>query len=252
MTETERAIRRIHDDVQSFDTVIGNRLGSAHLGYEFLYAPPVPRPPMLFVDYQPLGGGDLGQGTERPPKGDFPWPSQSEYGLKPPPDRLAQRLQKAFGADLLEQCSGLNTIFWRSPRETVISVAGGKHLWAEIERFSIERMREVLHIIKPELLVVLGQKAAKMLVRYFNCRQRASAGVPVAWIAEIDGFPAYGVPHPSAALTNRRLEAIARYISGELARLSGVVVETTPMPTRMAPGRRQPGPPPVERTAAPP
>lgn len=219
MTETERAVRRIYDDVRTFDAAIGERLGAAHLGYEILYGPPSPRPPIMFIDYQPIGDGIA------PARKDPPWPLRSGYGLRPPPDRLANRLQKVFDVGLLNRCSGVNTVFWRSPRELVAETTGSKDLWGEIEQFSMECVRRILHAVKPDMLVVLGQKAGRAVERHFGCTPRLPAGVPIAWLAEVDGFPAYGMPHPSAALTNRRLQAIARYISTELARLLGDVTE---------------------------
>ena len=218
MTETERAVRRIYDDVRTFDATIGERLGAAHLGYEILYGPPSPRPPIMFIDYQPISDS---ASPERPAHNDPPWPLRSGYGLRPPPDRLANRLQKVFDPGLLNRCCGLNVVFWRSPRELVAETTGGKDLWSEIEQFSMECVRRILQAVKPDMLVVLGQKAGRAVERHFGCTPRLPAGVPVAWLANVDGIPAYGMPHPSAALTNRRLHAIARYISTELARLLG-------------------------------
>ena len=216
MTESDQAVRSIYDDVQTYNASIGGRLGHAQLGFEVLYGPPISHPPIFFVGYQPGGGKTACNGHDKRSLRDPPWPPKTEYGIQPPLYRLAERLQVAFRPLFLSGCTGLNAIFWRSPRESVFRGSVDKELRTEIESFSMRCVWKIIRIINPQMIVVLGNRAGEVFRRNSDHVETVIAERPVSWSAKADGFCVHGMPHPSASLTNNRLQEIGQYLLAEL------------------------------------
>jgi hypothetical protein len=132
-------------------------LGLAALGYRILYAPPTVGAPYLFLGYQPAG-------TEA--ESDETWPEQNFYTMKN--WRFSKRVRSIWGAELVNNCTGLNAIFFRAP-----SVAAWlrveKPLRRELEEFSIHHAEEIVRILRPKCLVVIGLGTFNRLLKGQPC-----------------------------------------------------------------------------------
>jgi hypothetical protein len=96
----------VYADTREFYRSIEPDLGTAAFGFKILYGPPLQRPPVLFIGYQPGGR------TPEPGERDG-WPTRIDYACQPWP--LARGLRRVYSAEELDCCVGLNAIFIRSP-----------------------------------------------------------------------------------------------------------------------------------------
>lgn len=147
----ETHCRKIYREAQSFYAEIAPACDN--LGFQILYGPPVFRPPILFLGYQP-GGGRADYAAELKKGSQDGWPSKCEYATEP--WHLAKWLRKMFGVEILERCVGLNAIFVRSPnietyRKTVQPV-----FRQQVERFCLPHVERIIELIQPQRVVSIG------------------------------------------------------------------------------------------------
>jgi hypothetical protein len=95
--EIEAICRSAYDETRTYYDRIAEPCGN--LGFEILYGPPLHRPDVLFLGYQPGGGASsLEEARESYPLPDR-WPDASVYLTAK--WHLARRLRSMFGAELL-------------------------------------------------------------------------------------------------------------------------------------------------------
>jgi hypothetical protein len=196
MSEAENVCRRIVRETQAFYEVHRDALGGR--GYKILYGKPLARPPVLFIGFQPGG-----HGPDNPPDVPIPaepWPATCEYASEK--WTLADRMQKMFGKDVgfLDSCTGLNVIFFRAPnvRSYVADVPRG--LRQEIQEFCVVRVREIIAVIDPILVVTIGFEALRILADDDpRCHLLGGRDRMLMKKATIDGRSGVSVLHLSGA-----------------------------------------------------
>jgi len=204
---------------------------AAGRGHAILYGPPSPvrRPPILFIGYQPGGedGGEVVDGV-----GD-PWPKENQYIEDK--GRLARRLRETFedkqiskGPDekagtyrFLESCMGVNAIFLRSPGQGVYHDEVRSELRERIEGYCRGKLEELVSLLRPECIVVLGFSTMEL----FGTSDPVEQGEKDRWLVskgQIGGREVTAVPHPSGAwpyLTTADRERVVAYLRALAARL---------------------------------
>lgn len=78
-------------------------------GYKILYGPPKLDAPILFIGYQPAGGASDADAGEKSGERDG-WPEKLEYLSAE--WRLAKKIRAVWKPDLLQNCVGMNSIFF--------------------------------------------------------------------------------------------------------------------------------------------
>jgi hypothetical protein len=125
----------------------------AKLGFQILYGPPHQKPPVLFIGYQP-GGGSTDYEIERAKGSQENWPDVCEYATAT--WRLAKWLQSMFGVDLLNQCVGLNAIFYRAPNLETYRNTIRRDQRKTIQEFCMPLANEIISMCQPKCIVAIG------------------------------------------------------------------------------------------------
>lgn len=142
----------ICDEVERFYLEVENELGSYAFGYKVLYGPPVPRPPVLFVGFQP-GGGVEAANDGRCRSGKPYWPDQNEF--TDADWSLARHMRRIWSPTLLIKCVTANSVFFRAPSKRVWSEVP-RGLRYRLEAFSRRKLSEITELICPEMIVAVG------------------------------------------------------------------------------------------------
>lgn len=147
----------IYGEAQAF-------FGSIHrhpdYGFKILNAPPIYKPPFLFIGYQPGGGAadfkyEAGLGTH------LHWPLKSEYATAT--WALAQHMRRMFEPAIdLKQCVGVNAIFLRSPNVADYKRNVDRNTRAQVARFCKTRVLQIIDVIDPGKIVVIGFSTLKL------------------------------------------------------------------------------------------
>lgn len=157
MRSTEQEIvecvcRTIYAEAASLHARVAPVMAENDFGYRILYGPPILRPEILFIGYQPGGGArSLAEGLEEGQHAG--WPVTCEYAHKK--WLIAKRMREIWGEATLERCTGLNAVFFRAP-----SMKAWRrlplHVRAELESFSRTQTERIVRTLKPKRLVVIG------------------------------------------------------------------------------------------------
>lgn len=148
--DLEELCRAIYRNTAEFYRSIAPGMDEAALGYKILYGPPYPRPPILFVGFQPGGrapeaarGEAIGERTRWPPRFEY---ADADW-------RLAVNARKIWPVEQLSGCVGMNAVFFRSPKVTT---------WRsfcisnEAEAFCQPHVEALVAALNPLRIVVIG------------------------------------------------------------------------------------------------
>lgn len=157
MTPSPEAVcARISAEMHDF--YMRNRVALGNRGYRVMYGPPVMNPPILFIGFQPGGAGpgddDLSDG--RSPL----WPAKCDYAIKQ--WRLAKAMQGMFGESLLSRCTGLNSIFVRSPDVKTYRSEVPLALRRTVEDFCRPRVAQIIAAVQPAMIVTIGLESLRL------------------------------------------------------------------------------------------
>lgn len=202
--DVERRISEIYREARDYIDTETFRFNGEDLGFRVLYGPPVRNAPYLFLGFQP--GGRLKDVREAHHVG---WPDVCEYALDKPGlkaagwSRLtyATNMQAVWSQDLLRDCTGLNDIFFRAPN---IDDWNNKNKLAptarlKAEAFSRPRAREIVELLSPQRIVVVGLTTFKNLMGEVGETVCCSSNGALVRRGSIWSVPAYGVKHLSGA-----------------------------------------------------
>ena len=139
---------RIHRETSAF--YAQHKAACGLHGFETLYGPPIDKPDLMFVGYQP---GGVGGANEIGNIDHAPWPSECLY--RTATWHLARRLRETFGP-LLERSTGLNAIFVRSPNIATYNREVSHAMRRIIADFCLPRAIEIIDATAPEQVVAIG------------------------------------------------------------------------------------------------
>jgi hypothetical protein len=167
----------------------------AKLGFQILYGPPHAKPPILFIGYQP-GGGLNDYAIEQVKGSQESWPAVCEYATAT--WRLAKWLQSMFGVQLLNQCVGLNAIFYRAPSIETYRKNIRPDQRKAIQEFCLPLANEIISICQPKCIVAIGFETLGLFGENAPDLQNEKGRV-LTRVGNIFGQEAIGTLHLSGA-----------------------------------------------------
>lgn len=147
MRDAEEICRTIYRETADFYAARRALISPNDLGFRVLYGPPIVGAPILFIGYQP-GGRAIEDVAHQ-----SGWPEACEYARAS--WLLARRMRDLWGADLVARCTGLNAIFFRATTAEAWKRCNRAAV-AEAEAFSIERVKRIATVLKPQRIVLIG------------------------------------------------------------------------------------------------
>lgn len=184
----EQLCKTTYDETRELYASVEAELGEAALGFRILYGPPIVRAPFLFLGYQP--GGDEIEDLQHHKT----WPVESDYVTKPWP--LARQVREVWGSEMTARCTGLNAIFFRSPKVKIWKQLPPP-LRLKLESFSLERSEAIVRALKPLHIVVIGTENFDLLTKGKGEVVLRGAKVTLAKTGSLWGIPATGTVHLS-------------------------------------------------------
>jgi hypothetical protein len=150
-----------------------------------LFGPPVERPPVLFLGYQP--GGDEEAGAVETERGThLQWPDQCDYATQD--WRLGVVMRQLFEPDIdLRPCCGINAIFVRAPNITAYKAKYDKKARAKITAFCLPRVDRLIDAMRPAKIVVIGLQTLKLFDKHPVPGQRNAKGQALTAIGQVPG-----------------------------------------------------------------
>lgn len=198
-----RVCREVYVETRAFYEAHSPAMGPAALGFRILYGPPVAKPPVLFLGYQP-GGTMAEDGNQHET-----WPVVSDYAVQSWP--LAARLRETLGEAKVAASTGLNAIFFRAK-----SIADWRRfkrpLRDEMEAFSLSRAERIVRVLAPRHIVVIGLGTFDRLTA--GTASTLGAGRVLAKRGDLWGASAIGIMHLSGARVRRdERDRISAYLA---------------------------------------
>jgi hypothetical protein len=209
MSDIISKVEKIYRDTEILYRKLAPTLGQSALGHHIFYGPPIEKPPILFIGYQP--GGRVESTSNA-------WPNVCEYGITDPiPYLLAGRLQAAFSPEFLRRCTGLNAIFLTSPSQNAYRKIDAE-IRRESEDFSVGCVRQLISLLQPQIVVTLGFATMKI----FNSEEREllnDGKICLLYNSSIDDTPAIAIRHPTGSRprpNDAQMKIIGGYVSARL------------------------------------
>jgi hypothetical protein len=216
----EPQIAEIYEETRAFYQDRRAALGRHDCGLRILYGPVFFRPGTLIVGFSP--GGDLSHATREEM---YSPPTSNEYLSQSWP--LARQLRRRFTEDFVGNSIGTNTVFFRAPCVSAWERIP-QDLRDEMARFSMTQLMRLFHTLMPDRVLILGWDALANFKRYCGIQftELVATGPSerprrrrLLQIGTVEGIPAFGIPHPSAAwrnppVTDEDWEKIVEIIQG--------------------------------------
>lgn len=128
-------------------------------GFKIFYSPPIKNPKLMIISYQP-GGNYINFANEDKSffeKGNFKIEGNAYIDTN---HKMAKEVRKLFnfknGQDILKQSVILPLIFFRSPSITEWKNIKPKEIRKDMEQYSLSKMKEVIDVINPKNILVIG------------------------------------------------------------------------------------------------
>lgn len=158
--EIETELRAIYNDMSRF---LADFPRNQDFGYKIFNSPPLHRPRVLFIGYQPGGKEDSFQ-YEVERMSHLTWPTEAEYATAP--WQLAVNMRRMFGSRLdLRQCVGMNGIFLRSPSVKQYRKDVGRGDRKRLEEFCRRHVLRIVDLLEPQSVVCIGFDALKLFCK---------------------------------------------------------------------------------------
>ncbi len=180
-------------------------------GIKTWYSPVRMNPELTIVGLNP-GGGELHFKREgdkdRFERGDFSTPKVNQY-LRPPdshnPYPMTTKMQKFFEGrePILRDSVAFQMVFFRSSKYAELRQELGTESAKEIEIFCLRKVKEILDVLKPKTLLILGFRTFYTMQKHFGdfTDERDVAGKKrrIATECEWKGVPVFVLKHPTGA-----------------------------------------------------
>ncbi|HQV04664.1 MULTISPECIES: hypothetical protein [unclassified Novosphingobium] len=187
--------------------------GLCDRGYYLMYGPLLDAPPILFVGYQPGGDQTDPELHLREPVHDLP--AVSYYATDD--WKLAVVMRKLWGRELMAASTGLNAIFFRSPRVSVFEREVASPLRRRIEAHCLPIVEALVEAMEPRLVVAIGFRTLELFGPTLPALSSPNGRVLVR-SGRIGKHQAIGTLHLSGArISAVDLSAIGSFVMDNLA-----------------------------------
>ena len=156
MNEPEQIVRQIEAETHQY--YAAHHADFHDRGYHVMYGPLVRDSPILFMGYQP--GGDHRTDDHLLAAKEGVRPDVSYYASEEWP--LARNMRTMFGTELLRRCTGLNAIFFRSPKIATYSHEVSPFRRRDAAAFCGERVKRTIAALSPKLVVAIGFESLRL------------------------------------------------------------------------------------------
>lgn len=153
MSSLNLLCREIYEEARS-------RFGNAELGFRVLYGPPVHRPPIFFIGFQPGGGANRADADQQAAEMEG-WPETFDYVKAD--WLLARRAREVWGGNVLSRCCGANLVFLRAKSKADWKRYVSADLRRSCEQFGREKLQLLIDAMQPETLIVIGTRTLSEL-----------------------------------------------------------------------------------------
>lgn len=184
---------------------LGNR------GYHVLYGPPIHKPPVLFIGFQP--GGDQRTNDHELLEPAQSWPPTSYYATED--WKLARTMQGMFGVEFLTRCTGTNALFFRSPSMSVFYSETPGPTLVKCDQFCQAQVQKMVEVLNPQTVVCIGFSTLRRFGLTFPVLKNTS-GRSLLEEGTVLGRPALATLHLSGArIAGHDLGLIADFIKAK-------------------------------------
>ena len=193
MRESSKVIaQEIYRETKAFYDDRAQDLGDADCGFKILYGPPVHKPPILFIGYQPGGSQKDKNNSEH-----LKWPEHCEYAVAQ--WLLAEKLREVWPQEYLAKCTGLNGFFFRAQNAQTWRRLPLK-LRKDLEKFCTEKAHTLIKAIEPRQIVFIGMNTFNQFAGSASkCLKGPNSKRILIREGSFCGIPACGVLHLSGA-----------------------------------------------------
>lgn len=178
-------------------------------GFKTFNGPVRKNPPILIISYNPGGiKKSFEEDRERFENGDFSVPKTFSYVVKTHP--MAVKMQDFFrdNDNLLKNSMHFPILFFRSKNvKTWKSIPLEKR--REMECFCYEKSKEILTVIEPKILLILGLMTYKRLKKYMDFVVKNEVSIKgknkrkIAYKSEWNNIPTFCMMHPTGSRINK-------------------------------------------------
>lgn len=190
----EATCRAIYGEAKEFFAKIKR---APDYGYKLFNSPPIYRPQVMFVGYQPGGGANDAE-VEAGLLSHEQWPKVSEYAEADWP--LARELRRMFEAHFdFHQCVGLNAIFLRSPKIKEYRNSLARSTRRAVRDFCTPCVLKIVDVLEPRKIVVIGFAALRLFGSASIDRRSNGIGRVLTRTGAIGGHNALAVLHLTGA-----------------------------------------------------
>lgn len=167
----ERACLDIYEETRNF-LPIAELCQNDKFTFEILMGPPIHRAPVFFIGYQP-GDWKLSALESRQAGFEQSWVVPiSQYANAD--WALAVKLQGILGKDFLRDSVGTNAIFVRSKNVDAYTKDVPLMQRKKIEQFCVEKVHQLVSLIQPQRIIVLGIGTMELFEKRRDGRGRPS------------------------------------------------------------------------------
>ena len=174
-------------------------------GFEMFYSPVCIHPKLMILTYNP--GGDKSSfehDLKRFESGDFSLPQENEFVTRK--YRMAVKMQNFFNRHdtLLRESVTLTTLFFRS-KNTKVWTKCPKQSRKEMESFCYKKVNEIIEVLQPLALLILGFKTYVNLKRHlfdridYETKTVGYNGNTICYIGKWNNKPLFCIPHPTGS-----------------------------------------------------
>ena len=174
-------------------------------GFKIFYSPVRKSPDVMIISLNPGGNGENFRTKDivRFEQGDFSVPIINEYALRE--YNMAKKIRKFFSdyEMLLDQSVAFPILFFRSKNFKEWKLLN-KEKRREMEKFSYEKVKEIVKVIKPKIFLVIGFSTYRKLKKHVlddikNEKSKKGKNGRIFLTSEWDGILVFCLPHLTGA-----------------------------------------------------
>ncbi len=205
----EKRVAKMYADMNALAITHGDRIKR---GYNVLYGPPMVKPKLMLISFQP--GGEDGIAYQTYPDTLAYVKDNFKFGKT-----LRKHMQEAGLSDVLEKHTVATTaVFAQAPASESSKWATGKGSYKIWREFSLESVRELIDLMHPEVIVIFGTKTKDIFKpELTNTRHNHKQHILTYGEGELEGIPLVYCMHLSQGWVASEVQKSFRKVKELLA-----------------------------------